>query len=59
VVETVFNLPGLGSYAVTSLTHADLYALLDLSLVVGVGVSVLNLVADLLYAAIDPRVRIV
>jgi hypothetical protein len=50
------HLPGLGSYAVTCLAHADL---LDLSLVVGVGVSVLNLLADLLYAAIDPRVRIV
>ena len=58
VVETVFNIPGLGSYAVSSLQHADLYALLDLTLVVAVAVCVLNLAADIFYAAIDPRVRL-
>jgi peptide/nickel transport system permease protein len=57
IVETVFNLPGLGAFAVSSLDHADLYALLDLTLVIAVGVCLLNLCADLIYAAIDPRVR--
>ena len=58
VVETVFNLPGLGSYAVSSLSHGDLPALLDLTLVVAVAVCLLNLAADIFYAAIDPRVRL-
>jgi peptide/nickel transport system permease protein len=57
LVETVFNLPGLGEYAMRSLHHGDLYALMDVSLIVGVAIAVANLVVDLLYARIDPRVR--
>jgi peptide/nickel transport system permease protein len=59
IVETVFNLPGLGAYAVTALGQADLPALLALTLVIAVAVCLLNLCVDLLYAAIDPRVRLV
>jgi peptide/nickel transport system permease protein len=59
IVETVFNLPGLGSYAMMSLGRADLNALLDLTLLVAISVCLLNLCADLLYAAIDPRVRFI
>jgi peptide/nickel transport system permease protein len=57
LTETVFNLPGLGSYAMRSLHHGDLYALMDVSLVVAVAIAVANLVVDLAYAWIDPRVR--
>jgi len=59
IVEPVFNLPGLGAYAVTALGQADLPALLALTLVIAVAVCLLNLCVDLLYAAIDPRVRLV
>jgi peptide/nickel transport system permease protein len=57
ITETVFNLPGLGQYAIISLEHADLYALVDISLVVGISIALVNLVVDVLYAAIDPRIR--
>ncbi|MGZ4136015.1 MAG: ABC transporter permease [Actinomycetota bacterium] len=57
LVEIVFNLPGLGSYAVQSVGHGDLYALMDISIVVAVAVTFGNLVVDLLYARLDPRVR--
>jgi peptide/nickel transport system permease protein len=56
ITETVFNLPGLGSYAVVSIRHADLYALIDITLVVAVSVALLNLVVDLVYAVLDPRI---
>jgi peptide/nickel transport system permease protein len=57
LVETVFNLPGLGGYAMRSLHHGDLYALMDVSLIIGIAIAMTNLVVDLLYARIDPRVR--
>jgi peptide/nickel transport system permease protein len=57
ITETVFNLPGLGSYTVQSIHHGDLYALVDITLVVAFVVIVLNLVVDLVYAFLDPRVR--
>jgi peptide/nickel transport system permease protein len=57
ITETVFNLPGLGLYAIISVQNDDLYALADISLVVGTSIVLMNLVVDLLYAAIDPRVR--
>jgi peptide/nickel transport system permease protein len=57
LVETVFNLPGLGTYTIQSVGHGDLYALMDVSLIVATTVCIANLIVDLLYARIDPRVR--
>jgi peptide/nickel transport system permease protein len=57
LVETVFNLPGLGSYTMRSVHNGDLYALMDVTLVVAIAIAVANLVVDLAYARIDPRVR--
>jgi peptide/nickel transport system permease protein len=59
VTETVFNLPGLGSYAMRALDRGDLYALMAISLVVAIAIAVANLIVDLAYARIDPRVRYV
>jgi peptide/nickel transport system permease protein len=53
----VFNLPGLGNYAVLSIRHSDLYALADITLVVSFAVVVMNLLIDLAYAFLDPRIR--
>jgi peptide/nickel transport system permease protein len=57
ITETIFNLPGLGGYAVQAIHHADLYALVDITLVVAFSITVLNLVVDVLYAVLDPRIR--
>jgi peptide/nickel transport system permease protein len=57
ITETVFNLPGLGAYTVQSIHHGDLYALVDITLVVAFSVVVLNLVIDVAYAFLDPRIR--
>jgi oligopeptide transport system permease protein len=58
VVEVVYGVPGLGGLmfgAIQSLDHALLLALLTLATV---AVIVANLVADLTYAALDPRIRV-
>jgi peptide/nickel transport system permease protein len=57
VTETVFNLPGLGALAIQSARRADLYTVVDITMIVAVAVAVLNLLVDLGYAFLDPRVR--
>jgi peptide/nickel transport system permease protein len=57
ITETIFNLPGLGNYAIQSVHHADLYALVDITLVVAFSITILNLLVDVAYAFLDPRIR--
>ncbi len=57
LTESVFGLPGLGALAVDSTRNNDLPMVLGVVLLVAVFVAVANLVVDLLYAVIDPRVR--
>lgn len=57
LTEAVFAWPGLGTYITQSLLSADLRAVLAATLVVGIVFVVLNLLAELLQAAIDPRMR--
>ncbi|MEU7893978.1 ABC transporter permease [Nonomuraea sp. NPDC049152] len=57
IIETVFQWRGLGDFLVTSVDQRDAYAVLAWLLVVAVAVIVFNLIADLLYALLDPRIR--
>jgi len=56
-VEQVFVLPGLGSALVLAATTHDLPVLEGVSVVFTIMVVVVSLVTDLLYAALDPRIR--
>jgi peptide/nickel transport system permease protein len=56
-VEIVFNWPGLGTLAVTALTARDYPVLQGVFLLLSVSVVLANLAADLIYGALDPRVR--
>lgn len=56
VVETVFSLPGLGALIVSSISARDYPMIQGIALVFGLLVIVINLLTDLLYAALDPRV---
>jgi peptide/nickel transport system permease protein len=57
VTETVFNYPGMGLLAVNSASHEDVPTLLGVTFVVTVATIVGNLIADILYAVVDPRIR--
>ncbi len=57
VVERIFRWRGMGTFLLDALTVGDAYAVLGYLVVVGVVVSVANLVADLVQAALDPRAR--
>jgi peptide/nickel transport system permease protein len=58
ISESIFSLPGLGSLAVNSVVQADLPLITGITLVAAMFIIFANLVVDLLYAVIDPRVRV-
>ncbi|SDH55218.1 MULTISPECIES: ABC transporter permease [Bosea] len=55
VVETVFDWPGLGAYAVRSILQSDYNAVMGFTLCTGALFVLINLLVDMLQAAIDPR----
>lgn len=57
ITETVFNIQGLGHFTIDSVTRRDLYAILDVTIVAAFFVAFANLVVDIVYAFLDPRVR--
>lgn len=57
LVETIFAIPGLGTEIVRSVTSQDYPVVQGIVLIVGVLVAVLNLLADVVMAVIDPRIR--
>jgi peptide/nickel transport system permease protein len=57
ITETVFNLPGIGQYAVNSITINDFPAVMGVTIFGAFFIAVSNLVVDILYAFLDPRVR--
>lgn len=56
-VEEVFNIPGMGKFFVTSMQTKDQTMILAVVLLYGVFLAVMNLLVDLLYGLIDPRIR--
>jgi peptide/nickel transport system permease protein len=57
LTETIFNWPGLGRYATTSVTNLDYPAVMGVTLVAAVVYPLVNTLVDIGYSAIDPRVR--
>ncbi|TFU25949.1 ABC transporter permease [Thermus tengchongensis] len=57
LTETIFSWPGLGRYVTQSATSLDFPAVMGVTLLVGLVYSLLNLLVDLLYALLDPRIR--
>jgi peptide/nickel transport system permease protein len=58
ITEQVFGLPGLGYTAVHAIEQQDLPVIIGIVLVASAGVVVANILVDLFYAVLDPRVRV-
>ena len=58
VIENVFNYPGLGRLMVFAIDRRDLPLLQAVTMIVVIGVVLANLAADLLYAYLNPRIRL-
>jgi peptide/nickel transport system permease protein len=57
LVEVVFNWPGMARYAVEAILHKDLNGIVGTTLVVATFFLVVNIIVDILVAAINPRIR--
>ena len=58
VTETIFSWPGIGRLPVTAIGNLDYPLLMGILTIGAVAVSIGNLISDLLYAILDPRVRL-
>ena len=58
LTETIFSWPGIGRYAVYSISNVDYPALIGFAIVATLMYFVVNLAVDVVYAAIDPRIRV-
>jgi peptide/nickel transport system permease protein len=57
ITETVFNIQGVGNWAIQSTFDSDLPAVVGVVLVASIAVAVMSLIVDIVYAYLDPRVR--
>ena len=57
VTESIFQLDGMGNYFIQNLFNQDIYPIMAWLMVVAVMVILFNLIADILYGFLDPRVR--
>lgn len=57
IIEQIFNLPGMGVYLLQSLQQRDYVPAQTIVLVFAAGTVLINLIVDLLYSVLDPRIR--
>ena len=57
VIETIFGIPGVGRYFVQGALNRDYTLVMGTVIMIAVFILVFNLIVDLLYAVLDPRVR--
>ena len=58
VLEKYFSIPGLGDLLVSSVSTGDFPVIKGVTIMIAVAYSVFNLISDVLYAAVDPRVKL-
>lgn len=57
VIEAIFAWPGIGRLLITAVSRRDYEVIQGMVLLIGISVTLTNLVVDLLYALLDPRIR--
>ena len=58
LTETIFNWPGLGRYATTSVTSLDFPAVMGVTLIAAIVYPLVNTLVDIAYTLVDPRIRV-
>jgi ABC-type dipeptide/oligopeptide/nickel transport system permease component len=56
-IEVVFRIPGIGRYFAESIVARDYTMIMAVILLFGVFLAIMNLIVDLLYGVVDPRIR--
>ena len=57
IIETIFGIPGVGRYYITSIAQKDYGVLMAMTILYAFVIAFLNIIVDVLYAYIDPRIR--
>jgi peptide/nickel transport system permease protein len=57
ITESVFNIQGLGNMALTATFQDDLPSVMGVVVIAAAAVAIMNLIVDIVYAWLDPRVR--
>lgn len=58
LVEIIFSWPGIGRYAWDAIQRRDTSSLMSVTLIIGAGYVIANLIVDILYMFLDPRIRV-
>ena len=58
VIESIYAIPGMGKYYVDSVNNNDYALILGMTVFYGIFLVFCNLIVDILYGIIDPRVRV-
>ena len=57
IIETIFGVPGMGRFYISAIGTRDYSLLMAMTMLYAFAVAFLNVVVDVLYAYIDPRIR--
>jgi peptide/nickel transport system permease protein len=57
IIESIFNMPGVGRYLVGAISQRDYPSIQGVVLVLATSVVLVNLLVDVTYAYLDPRIR--
>ncbi|MGI8485251.1 MAG: ABC transporter permease, partial [Thermomicrobiales bacterium] len=57
IIEQVFSWPGMGSLAIASVQGRDYNVLMGINLIAAIMILLSNLIADAIYALVDPRIK--
>ncbi len=57
ITESIFGWPGIGRLYIKAITEIDYPLVMAIVMVIGIGLIIMNIVADILYGVLDPRVR--
>lgn len=57
VVESIFSIPGIGSALVQAIGHRDYPVIMGITFIIAVFVGIINVIVDICYAAVDPRIK--
>jgi peptide/nickel transport system permease protein len=58
IIENIFSLPGIGAYMITAIGDKDLPVVQGVALLTAVLFVVINLIVDIVYAYLNPKVRL-
>jgi len=57
IIETIFNIPGMGSLMLSAINQRDYPVIMGVTLVTSVFVCICNLLVDIIYSLVDPQIR--